>query len=81
MWFVYILLCGDQSLYCGATNNPEKRFLDHQNGKGGHYTSSHQPLKLIYSEKLPNQSAALKKEAEIKSWTRAKKIRILDLKL
>ena len=80
MWFVYVLLCDDGSLYTGVSNNLEKRFSDHKNGKGGHYTSSHKPLKIIYSEKLPTHSEALKKEAEIKSWNREKKIRALNLK-
>jgi len=50
MWFVYILLCEDGSLYTGYSNNIDQRFLDHKNGKGGHYTKSHRPIKLIYSE-------------------------------
>ncbi|MBI2039619.1 GIY-YIG nuclease family protein [Candidatus Microgenomates bacterium] len=81
MWFVYVLLCKDGSLYTGVSNNLEKRFSDHKNGKGGHYTRSHQPLKMIYSEKLPNQSEALKRERQIKGWSREQKIRILGLKL
>lgn len=79
MWFVYILLCKDGSLYTGVSNNPQKRFLDHKNGKGGRYTRSHKPLKLVYSEKMANQSEALKRERQIKEWNRIKKIRILNL--
>ncbi|HLC88104.1 MAG TPA: GIY-YIG nuclease family protein [Patescibacteria group bacterium] len=79
MWYVYILLCGDNSLYTGSTNDLEKRFLDHKNGKGGKYTRSHRPLKLIYKEEFATKSEALKREAEIKSWSRGKKIK--DLKL
>lgn len=79
MWVVYILLCEDKSLYTGISNNLEKRFLDHQNGKGGHYTRSHKVVRLIYSEKLPTHSAALKREIEIKSWSREKKIKTFKL--
>ena len=79
MWFVYILLCKDKSLYTGVSNNLEKRFLDHKNGKGGHYTRSHRPIKLIYSEQLSTHSQALKREAEIKNWSREQKIKILNL--
>lgn len=79
MWFVYILLCEDESLYTGVTNNLEKRFLDHKNGKGGRYTRSHKPIKIIYSEQLESQSEALKRERQIKSWSREQKIRILNL--
>ena len=79
MWFVYILLCSDNSLYTGSTNNLQKRFLSHKNGKGGRYTRSHKPIKLIYSEELSSKSEALKREIEIKSWSRQKKIKTFDL--
>jgi len=78
-WFVYILLCTDKSLYTGITNNPRKRFLDHKKGKGGAYTRSHKPVKLIYTEELSDRSSALRREAEIKSWPRQKKITLLRL--
>lgn len=91
MWFVYILLCEDGSLkkprfrklslYTGYSNNVGQRFLDHKNGKGGHYTRSHKPLKLIYSEQLLTQSEALKREKQIKGWSREKKIKILGLEI
>ncbi|MBI4040174.1 GIY-YIG nuclease family protein [Candidatus Daviesbacteria bacterium] len=81
MWYVYILLCEDGSLYTGYSNNIEQCFSDHKNGKGGRYTRSHKPLKIIYSEQLPTQSAALKRENQIKGWSREKKIRILRLGL
>lgn len=81
MYYVYILLCSDQSLYTGSSNNPQKRYLAHKNGKGGHYTRSHEPIKLLYTEKLKSKSAALKRENEIKSWSRQKKIKTLGLKI
>jgi putative endonuclease len=79
MWFVYILLCEDSSLYTGATNDIEKRFSKHQNGKGGNYTRSHKPLKIVHQEKFDTKSEALKREIEIKSWKRDKKIQVLNL--
>lgn len=81
MWFVYVLLCEDGSLYTGYSNDVEKRFLSHKNGKGGHYTRSHKPIKLIYSERLATQTQALAREREIKGWSRDKKIRTLKLNL
>lgn len=81
MWFVYVLLCSDNSLYTGSSNNPQARFEDHKNGKGGRYTRSHKPKKLIYTEELESKSAALKREIEIKSWTRDEKIKTLSLKI
>lgn len=79
MWFVYILLCADGSLYTGSTNHPDTRFVEHKSGKGGRYTRSHKPLKRIYIEELTSKSEALKREIEIKSWPRAKKITDLSL--
>lgn len=79
MWFVYVLLCSDGSLYTGATNDPRQRFLDHRNDKGGAYTRSHKPVKIVYLEKLHTKSEALKRELQIKGWTREMKIRLLKL--
>jgi putative endonuclease len=79
MWFVYVILCQDGSFYTGSTNDLEKRFLAHQSGKGGRYTRSHKPVKVIYSEKLTNQSEALKREIEIKWWSKKKKIIELNI--
>lgn len=73
MWFIYILLCIDGSYYIGSSNNVNKRFQDHLNGKGGRYTRSHKPLKLIYQEEFSIKSDALKREAELKKWSKAKK--------
>lgn len=81
MWFVYILICEDTSLYTGYSDNPKRRFSQHKAGKGGHYTASHKPVKLIYTEELPTKSEALKREREIKKWDRGKKIKMLKLKL
>ena len=81
MWFVYILKCEDNSLYTGVTNNLERRFLEHKNLKGGHYTRSHRVVKRIYLEKLETKSEALRREKQIKGWTRNKKIEILKLNM
>ena len=81
MWFVYILLCDDRSLYTGISNNPQQRFFDHKNGKGGRYTRLHKPIKIVYLEQQASKSKALKRELQIKGWSRKKKIRILKLSL
>lgn len=78
MWFVYILRCADNSLYTGSTNNLEKRFLAHINGKGGRYTRSHKVIKIIYKEKFKTKSEALKREIEIKTWSKKKKLMFID---
>jgi putative endonuclease len=77
MWFVYILLCADQSLYTGTTNDVAARFAAHLNGKGAKYTRSHKPVKIVYQEKMSSKSAALKRELEIKSWSREKKLSLI----
>lgn len=79
MYIVYILLCQDKSLYTGITNNLEKRLRAHRDGKGSKYVSSRLPVELIYQEVLENKSEALKRELEIKRWSKEKKIRILKL--
>lgn len=73
MYFVYMILCRDGSLYTGSTNDVENRFRDHLEGKGARYTKSHKPEKIVYKKSFTNKSKALKREAEIKSWTKAKK--------
>ena len=78
---MYILLCSDRSFYTGISDNPRQRFLDHKNGKGGRYTRSHKPTKIIYLEKLSSKSEALKREGQIKGWNREKKVKILNLKI
>lgn len=81
MWHVYILLCKDNSLYTGITDNLQRRFIDHKEGRGGRYTRSHKPVKIIYSEKLTSKNKALKREMEIKKWNRTAKIKTLGLKI
>ncbi|MBL7142335.1 MAG: GIY-YIG nuclease family protein [Candidatus Pacebacteria bacterium] len=66
MYYLYLLLCDDNSIYTGVTNNIERRFLKHKNKKGGHYTSSHNAAKIIYKEEYPTQKEALARERQIK---------------
>lgn len=79
-YFVYILLCKDKSLYTGITTDVRRRFEEHRNSKGGHYTRSHGALKIVYTEDGHTQSSALKREAEIKKWKREKKESLFKLK-
>lgn len=79
MWIVYILQCVDKSFYTGITNNLKKRLIEHKIGKGGRYTRSHKVIKLVYQEKLPTHSEALKREFEIKNWSKEKKISLIYL--
>ncbi|MGB7957867.1 MAG: GIY-YIG nuclease family protein [Minisyncoccia bacterium] len=73
-YFVYLLKCVDKSIYTGITTDVKRRLAEHKNKKGGHYTSSHRVIKILHTEKYPTRSAALVREAEIKSWSREKKM-------
>ncbi|OGG71236.1 hypothetical protein A3F27_00015 [Candidatus Kaiserbacteria bacterium RIFCSPHIGHO2_12_FULL_53_13] len=77
MYFVYILKCRDGSLYTGVTTDLHRRLEQHKKGKGGHYTRAKGALKIQYSEKAGSRSVALKRETEIKSWTRKKKLNLI----
>ena len=65
MYFVYIIECKDKSFYTGITNDLDRRFNEHKNGTGGHYTSSKQVEKIVYTEEHTDRSSALKREALI----------------
>jgi putative endonuclease len=77
MWFVYIIKCEDGSLYTGATNDLKRRFDEHKKGKGGKYTRSHIPERIVFSEKCDNKIMALKREREIKNLTRKQKLKLI----
>jgi len=76
-YFVYLLKCKGSSIYTGITNDLQRRFTEHKNKKGGHYTGSHEVLKILYTEEYKTRSEALKREAEIKSWRREKKLNLI----
>ena len=73
-WFVYILLCGDGTLYTGITDDVEKRLAAHRAGKGAKYTRGRGPLEPVYVEEQPDKSAALRREISIKKLPRQKKL-------
>jgi putative endonuclease len=77
-WTVYILRCSDSSLYTGCTDNVEARLKAHNSGKGAKYTASRRPVALVYQEPAENRSAALKREIQIKRWSKAKKEALLE---
>lgn len=71
--YIYILRCGDGSLYTGWTNNLKKRIAAHQSGHGAKYTQSHQPVELVYFETYATRQEAMKREIRIKQMRRAEK--------
>jgi putative endonuclease len=76
-WAVYILRCGDGSLYTGSTNDLEQRVARHQSGRGARYTRSRLPVALVFSESAEDKSAALRREAALKKLRRSEKLSLL----
>ena len=72
-WLVYILRCGDGTLYTGITNDIGRRMLQHNDGIASRYTRCRRPIVLVYQEPVASRSLALKREAAIKSLTRQQK--------
>lgn len=72
-WFVYMLRCGDGSLYTGIAVDVEHRLEMHRKGMGAKYTRGRQPLELVYREPCENHSQALRREYAIKLLSKAKK--------
>ena len=80
MNWVYILRCGDGSLYTGWTNDLERRFSAHASGKGAKYTRSHLPVELVYYESLPGPHEAMSRERQIKALSRREKLALISEK-
>jgi putative endonuclease len=78
IYFVYILMCKDGSLYTGIAQNVSRRFREHKADRGGHYTRSHHARKIVYTELCINKSTALKREIQIKKLSRVKKLELIS---
>ncbi|MBE3101022.1 MAG: GIY-YIG nuclease family protein [Firmicutes bacterium] len=76
-WVVYLVRCKDGSLYCGVTNNLEKRIATHNSGKGAKYTSPRLPVVLVVASETMSRSAALKLEYQVKQQRRDLKVAYL----
>lgn len=81
MYFVYILRTSSNTLYIGQTNNLERRLKEHKEGgkKSAKYTRYFSNLELVYKEEMATLSDALKREAELKKWTKDKKEKLIKL--
>jgi putative endonuclease len=75
--WVYLLRCGDGSLYCGWTNDLERRVAAHAAGKGARYTASRRPVRLAAALPMPDRSAAMREEVRIKRLSRAAKLALV----
>lgn len=76
-WVCYLLRCADDTLYCGITNDLDKRLAAHNAGEGAKYTRGRLPVQVVYSETCADKSAALKRERQIKGLPRSAKLALL----
>jgi predicted GIY-YIG superfamily endonuclease len=77
-WTVYILRCGDGSLYTGIAKDVQTRVKQHSEGRGATYTRTHLPIQLVYQQEGLTHSKALIREAKIKAMPRSRKEAILS---
>lgn len=77
-YWLYILQCGDGTLYTGITGDIDRRLAAHQSGKGAKYTRGRGPLRVVYREECGDRSAALRRELAVKSLTRAEKLALIQ---
>ena len=77
-WYLYILRCGDGSLYTGITTDVNKRLEAHRSGTGAKYTRGRGPLELVYREECGDHPNALRREAEIKRLPREEELKLIQ---
>ena len=77
MFYFYIVRCKDGTLYCGSTNNTEQRILRHNAGRGSKYVRAHGGGKIVYTENFTNLADAMRREIQIKTWPRIKKVNLI----
>lgn len=77
MWYVYILICSDNTLYTGITTNINRRLSEHNTGKAAKYTQGRRPVKLVALFEAKTRSLAAKEEFRIKQLTREEKLKLL----
>jgi putative endonuclease len=77
-YFVYILECGDGSLYTGITTDVKRRFSEHKSGIGSNFTRAKKTKRIVYTEQHLDRSSAQKREAKIKRLTHAKKLALFS---
>jgi len=78
-WFCYLLRCADDTLYCGITNDLDKRLAAHNAGTASKYTRTRLPVEILFDERCADRSTASKREMAIKRLSRAEKLRLIRL--
>jgi putative endonuclease len=77
-YYVYIMASRSRTLYTGVTNNLNRRVWEHKHGAIPGFTKKYRITRLVYFDYTPNVSAAIEREKQIKGWTRAKKIALIE---
>lgn len=77
-YWLYLIRCSDNSLYCGIALDVTERFKKHCNGKGAKYTKGRGPLALVYQEKIGSHGDALRKEREVKKMNKSEKENLIS---
>jgi len=77
-FFVYILRCADGSLYVGHTSDVQDRLKVHNEGRGALWTACRRPVHLVYQERHPSETDAITRERQLKRWSQAKKIALIN---
>lgn len=79
LWYVYMVICNDQTIYTGIAKDLQKRLAEHNTGvNGAKYTRSRRPVKIVLQEEQPSRSAATKRELQLKKLTRARKLQLIQ---
>lgn len=78
MFYTYFVRCGDGSIYCGYTDDIEKRLRAHNEGKGAKYTRSRLPVELVYFEAFEDKRGAQSREWHLKKLTRREKLSLIE---
>lgn len=77
-YYTYIILTEKNTLYCGYTDNVEKRFQAHLDGRGAKYTRANKPIRVVYQKEFASKSEAMKEEARLKKLTHQEKLSIIN---
>ncbi len=80
-YYTYLLLTENNSFYCGYTDDVEKRFKAHLEGKGAKYTRAHKPIKIVYKKEFQTKSEAMKEEFRIKHLSHNEKLKLIETNL
>jgi endonuclease len=80
-YYTYIILTEKNTLYCGYTDDVEKRFQAHLDGRGAKYTRANKPIRVVYQKEFASKSEAMKEEARIKKLTHQQKLAIINTAL